>query len=55
MKMIRLVSVTASKIGSQSSVVGQETRQKAFTDELNMQNQEWKPADSSENVDEGWD
>lgn len=54
-KMIRLVSVTASKIGSQSSVVGQGTRQEVFTDELNKQDQEWEPVNSADDVDEGWD
>lgn len=53
-KMIRLVSVTASKIGSQSSPVGQESRQEAFTDALNRQEQEWQPVNSSEDADEGW-
>lgn len=54
-KMIRLVSVTASKIGSQSSTVGQESRQETFTEELNKQEQEWKPVNSTEDADEGWD
>jgi uncharacterized protein YegL len=54
-KMIRLVSVTASKIGSQSSTVGQESRQETFTEELNKQEQEWQPANSAVDVDEGWD
>lgn len=54
-KMIRLVSVTASKIGSQSSAVGEGSRQDTFTEELNRQEQEWQPVNSSVDVDEGWD
>ena len=54
-KMIRLVSVTASKIGSQSSTVGQGSRQETFNEELNKQEQEWQPVNSSVDVDEGWD
>ena len=53
-KMIRLVSVTASKIGSQSSTVGQESRQKTFTEELNKQQQEWQPVNSADDEDEEW-
>ena len=53
--MIRLVSVTASKIGSQSSTVGQGSRQETFNEELNKQEQEWQPVNSSVDVDEGWD
>ena len=54
-KMIRLVSVTASKIGSQSSTVGQGSRQETFNEELSRQEQEWQPVNSSVDVDEGWD
>lgn len=54
-KMIRLVSVTASKIGSRSSAVGEGSRQETFTEELNRQEQEWQPVNSSVDVDEGWD
>lgn len=53
-KMIRLVSVTASKIGSQSSTVGQGSRQETFTQELNKQEQEWQPVNSVDDTDEGW-
>ena len=54
-KMIRLVSVTASKIGSQSSAVGQGDRQQTFNEELNRQEQEWEPVNSPVDVDEGWE
>jgi uncharacterized protein YegL len=54
MKMIRLVSVTASKIGSQSSPVGQTSRQEAFTEQLNQQEQEWQPDNALVDEDEGW-
>lgn len=54
-KMIRLVSVTASKIGSQSGVVGQSTKQQVFNEALNRQEQEWDPLNAAQDADEGWD